>query len=305
MDNILREPLAQYLAAKKSTFASNVLADKFRHEFPKIINEILPDKTRYKVTGSPGQGQWAECPWIAIFDTLITDSAQYGYYIVFLFKTDMSGVYLSLNQGVTEVVQNYKRDAKNVLRLRAEDFRAKLDLATQDILEIKLNAVGDAKLYEDGNIIARYYPSVNLPSSEKLRADILYFLKLYEELIFNDTQLEDKRGLTATEKKQYRLHFRIERNPSISEKVKKEKGYICEACGFDFTTKYGNLGEKFIEAHHLKPIASLAIGDTELNIKTDFAVLCSNCHRMIHRLEDPSKLGQLKTILKELAKKSS
>jgi 5-methylcytosine-specific restriction protein A len=302
MDNVLREPLLNYLSAKKTPFANNTLADKFRHLFPETIAAIIPDKARYKVVGSPGQGQWTECPWIAIFDILITDSAQSGYYPVFLFKTDMSGVYLSLNQGVTEVRDYYKRDTRNVLRLRAQDFRAKIDLTSEDLLEIELNAKGDAKLYEDGNIIAKYYSSTSIPTSEAIRQDVFRYLNLYEELAFNDTQLTQEKELTAIEKKQYRLHFRIERNSAISKKVKIEKGYICEACNFDFRTKYGDLGQKFIEAHHLKPIASLGIGKFQVNIQTDFAVLCSDCHSMIHRLDDASDLNKLRIILKSNAK---
>src|SRR5690606_14207892 len=110
------------------TFAGNQIADRLRNEFPNLLAQILPDQTRYKVAGSPGKGTWTDNPWIAILDTLITDTPQSGYYPVFLFTPDMSGVYLSLNQGVTEVREYYKRDAKNVLKLRAEDFRAKIDI---------------------------------------------------------------------------------------------------------------------------------------------------------------------------------
>ncbi|MDB5272953.1 MAG: putative restriction endonuclease [Chitinophagaceae bacterium] len=300
MNNILREPLTEYLSAKQTTFAGNILADKLRNEFPKEIESIIVDKTRYKVVGSPGMGNWAECPWIAILDTLITDSVQSGYYPVFLFKADMSGVYLSLNQGVTIVKENYKKDTKKVLKLRAEDFRAKLDIDPKDLLDIDLSSDGlNAKLYEAGNIIAKYYPLEELPSSEKLRLDIFHFLKLYEELTFNDTQLSEEKQLTAIEKKQYRLHFRIERNSSIAKQVKKVKGYICEACDFDFNSKYHDLGFEFIEAHHLKPISTLGIGKFEINLQTDFVVLCSNCHSMIHRLSDPSDLNRLREIIQK------
>lgn len=271
-----------------------------RNEFPNLLAQILPDQTRYKVTGSPGKGNWTDNPWIAILDTLITDTPQSGYYPVFLFKSDMSGVYLSLNQGVTEVKEYYKRDAKNVLKLRAEDFRAKIDIDENDLLEIDLNSSSsNAKLYKAGNIIAKYYSADNLPNVSELTTAVLRFLHLYEELTFNDTQIDEKKDLTAIEKKQYRLHFRIERNSGVSKKVKKFKGYTCEACDFNFIDKYGELGREFIEAHHLTPIANLGIGQFQINIQTDFAVLCSNCHSMIHRLDDPSNLGQLRQIISQ------
>ncbi|WP_188442705.1 MrcB family domain-containing protein [Planktosalinus lacus] len=122
MDRILREVINNYLTQMDLPFAGNELAVKLRNEYPALLSQILPDQERYKVTGSPGKGGWTHNPWIAILDTIITETPQSGYYPVFLFKADMSGVYLSLNQGVTEVRENYRRDAKRVLRLRAEDY---------------------------------------------------------------------------------------------------------------------------------------------------------------------------------------
>jgi hypothetical protein len=55
---------------------------------------------------------------------------------------------------------------------------------------------------------------------------------------------------------------------------------FCEVCGFDFCVRYGKLGGDYIEAHHLVPIAQLS-GETLLTIK-DLAMVCANCHRMLH-----------------------
>lgn len=55
----------------------------------------------------------------------------------------------------------------------------------------------------------------------------------------------------------------------------------CEVCGFDFAQRYGPLGEDFCEVHHTAPLATL---DEESDVSVDgLVVLCSNCHRMIHR----------------------
>ena len=297
MENILREPIEEYLSAKQQNFAGNNVADKLRNIYPSIIENIISDKNRYKIVGSPGKGQWTDCPWIAILDILITKTPQSGFYPVFIFKADMSGVYLSLNQGVTEVLENYKRDSKQVLRLRAQDFRAKIDFSNE-LFNIDLKSKSqNAKLYEAGNIIAKYYSANNLPNEEEIKSDILKFLSYYDEIILNDNQYEIQEGLTAIEQKKLRLHYRIERNSSIAEKVKKHKGYICETCNFDFKKTYGKIGEKYIEAHHLNPISNLDIGTFKVNIKDDFAVLCANCHRMIHKLSDPSNINFLREIL--------
>lgn len=300
MEKILRETIENYLQQKQLTFAGNYLANKLRNDYPTLLLEIIPDKTRYKVIGSAGKGKWTDNPWIAILDVLITETPQSGYYPVFLFKADMSGVYLSLNQGITEVREYYKNETRNILSLRANDFRAKISLKENDLLKIDLNSQSqNAKFYEAGNIISRYYPADNLPIASDLITDILYYLHLYDELTFNDSQFEEKKNLTAIEKKQYRLHFRIERNSNISKKVKEAKGYICEACNFKFEDKYGNIGRKFIEAHHLTPLENLDIGKFKINVLNDFVVLCSNCHSMIHKLDDPSNVELLRKKIKD------
>ena len=53
-----------------------------------------------------------------------------------------------------------------------------------------------------------------------------------------------------------------------------------------------------IEAHHLKAIASLEEGvAVTYDVAADFAVLCANCHRMIHRSDDPSDLNKFRGIV--------
>ena len=66
---------------------------------------------------------------------------------------------------------------------------------------------------------------------------------------------------------------------------------------FDFEKKYGEIGKDFIEAHHLTAISNLKKGETRKTTDKDFAMLCSNCHRMIHRLEDSSDMEKLKSII--------
>lgn len=56
----------------------------------------------------------------------------------------------------------------------------------------------------------------------------------------------------------------------------------CEACTFTFEDNYGELGKSFCEVHHRKPLAAGSSRKTSLK---DLAILCSNCHRMIHRTD--------------------
>jgi 5-methylcytosine-specific restriction protein A len=97
-----------------------------------------------------------------------------------------------------------------------------------------------------------------------------------------------------------RLHRTRERNRDLVRKkreaVLRETGRLaCEACGFDFNDKYGEHGRGFIEVHHLLPLYTLAPGSrTRMQ---DLAVLCANCHRMVHARPRWLTLLQLKEIV--------
>jgi hypothetical protein len=94
-------------------------------------------------------------------------------------------------------------------------------------------------------------------------------------------------ALVATEggRKLY-VHYVKERRPGLArakrEAVLAATGRLaCEVCGFDFARRYGSLGEGFCEVHHTVPLATLD-EEGEVSLR-DLVVLCSNCHRMIHK----------------------
>jgi 5-methylcytosine-specific restriction protein A len=62
---------------------------------PEAVREVVTGPG-YKLQGSRGRGRWAETVWVAVFDRLVTETAQRGYYIVYLLRRDGDGVYLSL-----------------------------------------------------------------------------------------------------------------------------------------------------------------------------------------------------------------
>jgi 5-methylcytosine-specific restriction protein A len=88
---------------------------------------------------------------------------------------------------------------------------------------------------------------------------------------------------------------RGKRPSTAAKQAKKFHGTICQTCDLDFEKRYGAIGKGFIEAHHLRPIASLEEGvAVTYDVAADFAVLCANCHRMIHRSADPSDLNKFR-----------
>ncbi len=83
-----------------------------------------------------------------------------------------------------------------------------------------------------------------------------------------------------------RLHRIRERNRGLVARKKRmvllESGRLaCEVCGFDFEAVYGPLGEGFAECHHTRPLGRE--GGARRTRLSDLAVVCANCHRMLHR----------------------
>jgi hypothetical protein len=82
------------------------------------------------------------------------------------------------------------------------------------------------------------------------------------------------------------LHKKTERNRTLVDLVKTSRQgnnnkLSCEVCGFCFAEKYGDRGRGYIEAHHIIPFNQLK--GYRKSIVDDFALVCSNCHRMLHR----------------------
>ena len=107
----LERVLKEYSAARKNDkFAQHNLANFIRKDLAQEIKSACNDSDKYLVKGSAGIGVWARGPWVAIFNPIVTSSAQNGYYPVYLFREDMQGLYLSLNQAMTEAKALYKSD---------------------------------------------------------------------------------------------------------------------------------------------------------------------------------------------------
>lgn len=61
--------------------------------------------------------------------------------------------------------------------------------------------------------------------------------------------------------------------------LKKAKG-VCEACGTNYSKLLGGLGERVLQVHHSQQLA--LADEPKVNGIEDVAVVCANCHLMIH-----------------------
>ena len=97
----------------------------------------------------------------------------------------------------------------------------------------------------------------------------------------------------------FQLHRKKERSKALikaakTQRIKTDPKLCCEVCGFSFLEKYGELGQHFIEAHHLTPISELT--EEKATTISELALVCANCHRMLHRKNAPT-LDKLKSLI--------
>ena len=98
------------------------------------------------------------------------------------------------------------------------------------------------------------------------------------------------------------LHRLRERNAMLVRKKKasilKQAGKLaCEVCGFIYKEFYGTLGDGFIECHHTGPLSKSMPGQqTKLD---DLALVCANCHRMLHQEGKVRTIQELQQIIRK------
>ena len=95
-------------------------------------------------------------------------------------------------------------------------------------------------------------------------------------------------------------HLLRERNRSLVSKKKEQvrgsgRSVACEVCGFVFAEKYGKPGCDYCEVHHLIPLANKqGVRNTRLE---DLAIVCANCHRVIHTRNPAFTLEEMRAML--------
>ncbi len=310
LHDTLEDALTYLPSALAEDFSGHPLADLLVRDAPEALAGVV-DGPGYKLQGSRGRGRWAETVWVSIFDRLVTESAQRGYYLVYLLRHNGDGVYLSLNQGTTAVhAEVGGRRYLGFLRDRATVYAGLVKDEGLDGLQLGAIDLGGGgtltRGYEAGNVAALHYDANSIPSDAALYDDVRRFLRLYRRLIEANDHLADADTPTEDanhedegeptpelEAKRLRWHLRAERNPKLATDAKSVHGSTCAVCGFNFADRYGTLGQGYIEAHHLTPFADLEGRPTALNPRDDFAVVCANCHRMIHRRRPPYTLEEV------------
>lgn|GEM_PF-2231949 len=186
--------LDNYPAEKEKPFRDNPLASYIRTQAFESIPDTLFDRKDYAAMASPGKGVWAAVPWLGIFDRSISTTAQKGYDIVYLFREDSQGVYLSLNQGFTFFKEEFKQNnPKKKIEKVSKYWIAKLNLIREKekfgftTAPINLNSSAKTDMpegYELGNIYSKYYSYKDLKTMDNtvLLKDLEHLKMVFTEL---------------------------------------------------------------------------------------------------------------------------
>lgn len=109
---------------------------------------------------------------------------------------------------------------------------------------------------------------------------IRHSIAAIDDLPLPDEDEEFSEGKSAT-----KLHIRRERNSRLRKKLialrLKQGGISCDLCTVDGSKIDSAIRDSMFECHHITPLS--IVGETKTNLK-DMALVCANCHRLLHRV---------------------
>ncbi|TVL98850.1 MAG: hypothetical protein CV087_20205 [Candidatus Brocadia sp. WS118] len=116
-----------------------------------------------------------------------------------------------------------------------------------------------------------------------------------------DDELPDDDSIYEGAKRRITVNS-YERSPEARAKCIKHYGAVCQACGFDFGKRYGEIGRGYIHVHHLVPLPKIG-GNYQVDPINDLRPVCANCHAIIHRpKEEPLTIEKVRELLENQAK---
>lgn len=281
------------------------------------IGETGRDPEAFRCYGGYGEPNrtFAKVPWVAACKRSVARKVQEGYFIVLLFREDMAGCWLSLNQGYTQYQAAFVNDdmARRQSQVGARLLTRLIDIPA-GFVEGPIDLVATTNLgrgYEAGAIVSRYYAAPDEPTEAAFSADFRRLLEILDRLeskvgpnlvaLLPDaegpyqaaaTELAKKSSkelpaipsgplppqgkLSTTNKGGYR------RDPRMAAEALSNAQFTCEWNGSHATFTARRTGQNFVEAHHLIPMAEQVNHSSSLDVPENIVALCPTCHRLVH-----------------------
>ena len=182
---------SRYPSARKESLRGHPVADLMRKGIAGGISATGVFGDGYMVRGSVGKGGWAEIPWAAVFDLDETDTLHHGLFVLFVYSADMGSLFLCLNQGSVTFFDSHGRAETNRhLEENAAALLGDLDTEGFDTGRIDLKATSSVgRFLETGCICSRRYDVGDLPSDDRIRADLVDFKGLYSRAMEAERRL--------------------------------------------------------------------------------------------------------------------
>lgn len=161
---------------RRGDLIRNVIPAELRSWAAAKPSAVLPFKGRLNVQGRDGTGLKTFVPWVRIHSPELSPSAQRGWYVVYLFRADGSGVALCVSHGST--------------RFDGGDFKPRSAAEAQGLMTWGRSHIGPeahalgfeegvllnspeklSRAYESTTAFSKFYAVDDLPEDEELAQD--------------------------------------------------------------------------------------------------------------------------------------
>jgi 5-methylcytosine-specific restriction endonuclease McrA len=205
-------------------------------------------------------------------------------------------------------------------RFREREFQVTVDVKSRELLpHIDGSSMEGTRVVERLQSLGANIPKTQSSAPKRvinwiLRSEDYYWTAKYphppiNQSIPSPTSKDNNDETLYLEGKEIlRLHRTKERKKEVvklaKDRAMKDDPLLrCEVCGFSFFEVYGEVGTGFIEAHHTVPLSELS-EQTETRVE-DLALVCSNCHRILHKRKPLQTVKELRSMLKATWKDES
>jgi len=300
------------------------------------IKTGLPDRFQQELLAARGHDEAYYCyggygennmnfagiPWVACCRRDISVSVRHGYFIVLLFRRDMAGCWLSLNQGFTQYKDFFVQTGVALRQARAGAVALAQMVVVPEGFQagpIDLDAKTDlGKGYQAGAIVSRYYrANDSRVTDDQFALDFRRLLNVYDDLVARAGNrvialLPDAEGpyqaaaaaaiarvevdplpngpLPPPERNQSNNRGGWRRDPRVAAVALRAADNLCEWDNGHETFIARRNGRNFVEAHHLIPVSNQGAHQHRLDVAENIVSLCPTCHRKIHHGLSPERV---------------
>lgn len=194
--------------------------------------------------------------------------------------------------------RNDDKFSQKVRNLRSHKTFEKLGVAEYNDENAAYRLTPKGKKYLTNNFDKLYYLIVNNFNWEDLKEGLeIVSPEQKRDIEVFDENYNVREGMNNFAKRKiYERSSKLRK--SAIEHYTYQNDIVCDACKFSFKKFYGDIGDRYIEIHHIKPIFKYEEEDLKTTIEDaleNVVPVCSNCHRMIHKnWRNPLEMSYLK-----------